>query len=165
MSIPNIPILRAQHQDHLTALALKLTNNYHDAEDLLQDTWVSIVHHFNRFQPDTNFKAWSRTIMRNRFINQYRQTARRREILHEMPRDITYLTVGKTINEAELALPADDIYAHVTQLPDLYRIPFVLIYQGYKNREIAAMLQVPVGTVKSRVSTARKMLRGKIRRA
>ena len=143
----------------LHRFALKLTADREEADDLLQETSLKALDNEDKYTPDTNFKGWMYTIMRNIFINNYRRTVR----------DQTF--VDHTDNLFHLSLPQDsgfestegnydlkEIRKIVNTLPKEYRIPFSMYVSGFKYREIAERLGLPIGTVKSRIFFTRQRL-------
>ena len=129
------------------------------ADDLLQETSLKALDNEDKYTPDTNFKGWMYTIMRNIFINNYRKTVR----------DQTF--VDHTDNLFHLNLPQDsgfdstegnydlkEIRRIVNALPKEYRVPFSMYVSGFKYREIAERLSLPIGTVKSRIFFTRQRL-------
>ncbi|MEL7119417.1 MAG: RNA polymerase sigma factor [Bacteroidota bacterium] len=143
----------------LRAFSLKLTGNSVDAEDLYQDTAVRIITNADKYNPGTNFKAWAVTIMRNIFINNYRKKMRRNMIIDQTPNNY-YLNSGdKTVsNEGETNVAFGELVSMVDALPEDFKRPFMMAYQGYKYEEIADELGAPLGTIKSRIFFARKKL-------
>ena len=146
-------------QTELRRFALKLTADAEDANDLLQETSLKALDNEEKYTPDTNFKGWMYTIMRNIFINNYRKTVR----------DQTF--VDQTENLYHLNLPQDsgfestegnydlkEIRKIVHSLPKEYRVPFSMYVSGFKYREIAEKLGLPIGTVKSRIFFTRQRL-------
>jgi len=143
----------------LRAFSLKLTGDTADAEDLYQDTAMRIISNADKFQPNTNFKAWAVTIMRNVFINNYRKKTRRSVILDQTSNNY-YLNSGEGTeqNDGEGNIAYGELLKMVNKLPDEFSEPFWMAHQGYKYDEIAEQLKVPLGTVKSRIFFARKKL-------
>lgn len=143
----------------LMAFSLKLTGNYVDAEDLYQDTAVRIITNAEKYHQGTNFKAWAATIMRNIFINNYRKKVRRNMIVDQTPNNY-YLNSGDeaVVNDGERDLDFNELMGLVESLPDDFKKPFVMAYEGYKYDEIAEELDSPLGTIKSRIFFARKKL-------
>ncbi len=153
-------------QDHLKnvtntlkAFSLKLTGNSADAEDLYQDTAMRIIANADKYQENTNFKAWAVTIMRNVFINNYRKKVRRGVILDQTSNNY-YINSGDHVirNAGETNVSYGELMKLVNRLPEEFKVPFWMAYQGYKYDEIADKLEVPLGTVKSRIFFARKKL-------
>ncbi len=145
----------------LRSFALKLTGSPADADDLYQDTTLRIITNADKYAPDTNFKAWSLTIMRNVFINEYRKRTRRGQLL-ELSQKSKQLSVGEqpVFNGAESGMGYTELMKMVNTLSDELRVPFWMAYQGYQYDEIAEQLAVPLGTIKSRIFFARKKLMG-----
>ena len=139
--------------------AIQLMGNQHDAEDLLHATIVRILNASDRFKPETNFQAWAYTIMRNIFINEFRKKSRRRKILsYTIPRPLLNKEQSTASNLGESQLEQEELKGIIDGLSLDFRIPFVLAYQGYNYQEIAEELNLPLGTVKSRIFFARKKL-------
>lgn len=143
----------------LRAFSLKLTGNSVDAEDLYQDTAVRIITNAEKYRQGTNFKAWAVTIMRNIFINNYRKKVRRNMIIDQTPNNY-YLNSGDqtVVNEGESQVAYSELIEMVERLPEEFKKPFMMAYQGYKYEEIAEELESPLGTIKSRIFFARKKL-------
>ena len=146
-------------QTELHRFALKLTADREEADDLLQETSLKALDNEDKYTPDTNFKGWMYTIMRNIFINNYRKTVRNQTF------------VDHTDNLFHLSLPQDsgfestegnydlkEIRKIVNMLPKEYRVPFSMYVSGFKYREIAERLGLPIGTVKSRIFFTRQRL-------
>lgn len=144
----------------LRAFALKLTGNEQDANDLYQDTAYRIMSNAEKFKPNTNFKAWAVTIMRNIFINNYRKKVRRGVILDQTPNNYYINSGDRTVeNDAEMNISYRDLLKLVSKLPEDFKRPFWMAYKGYKYDEIAEELNAPLGTIKSRIFFARRKLR------
>lgn len=143
----------------LRAFSLKLTGNNVDAEDLYQDTALRIINNADKYRPNTNFKAWAVTIMRNIFINNYRKKVRRGVLLDQTPNNY-YINSGESLvdNDGEHNVSFNELMKMVSALPDDFRVPFWMAYEGYKYDEIAEELGAPLGTIKSRIFFARKKL-------
>jgi len=143
----------------LRAFSLKLTGNNVDAEDLYQDTAVRIITNADKYKPGTNFKAWAVTIMRNIFINNYRKKVRRNMIIDQTPNNY-YINSGDRVvdNDGETNVTFKELMALVDTLPEDFKRPFLMAYEGYKYEEIAEQLGSPLGTIKSRIFFARKKL-------
>lgn len=143
----------------LRAFSLKLTGNNVDAEDLYQDTAYRIITNAEKYNPGTNFKAWAVTIMRNIFINNYRKKLRRNLIIDQTPNNY-YLDSGTEIipNDGETSVEFTELMGMVDTLPEDFRKPFMMAYEGFKYEEIAEELGSPLGTIKSRIFFARKKL-------
>lgn len=143
----------------LRAFALKLTGSSSDAEDLYQDTALRIIMHADKFNEGTNFKAWAVTIMRNIFINNYRKKIRRNMIVDQTPN--SYYLDSNEVNEhnaGETDIIFSELMVLVEGLPEDFKRPFLMAFDGYKYEEIAEELGSPLGTIKSRIFFARKKL-------
>ncbi len=143
----------------LRAFSLKLTGNESDANDLYQDTAFRIISNADKYQPNTNFKAWAVTIMRNIFINNYRKKIRRGTILDQTPNNYYINSGGQLIeNDGETRMAYKELLRMVSALPEDFKRPFWMAYKGYKYDEIAEKLDAPLGTIKSRIFFARRKL-------
>lgn len=143
----------------LRAFSLKLTGNNDDAEDLYQDTALRIITNADKYRQGTNFKAWAVTIMRNIFINNYRKKVRRNLIIDQTPNNYYINSGDRTVdNDGESHVTFKELVELVDRLPEDFRVPFMMAYQGFKYDEIAEQLGSPLGTIKSRIFFARKKL-------
>ncbi|MEZ4967943.1 MAG: RNA polymerase sigma factor, partial [Saprospiraceae bacterium] len=147
----------------LHSFAYNLTKNSEDAKDLYQETAYRALFNRDKFQPGTNFKAWMFTIMKNIFINNYRKKVKANTILDTTDNQY-YINSGNhsTSNAAEGEIMLKELNAMVSALDDSIRVPFMMHFEGFKYQEIADELQLPLGTVKSRIFFARKELKEKI---
>ncbi len=143
-------------QDNMRSFALSLTSDYDDAQDLIQDTTLRILKNRDKFVDNVNFKGWVLTVMRNIFINNYHKSVRTQNIIDSSvdAYNLTVLSEGTTDSPVRLK----EIYSSIDKLSDLLRIPFKMYIAGYKYNEIADKLDVPLGTIKSRIFLARKEL-------
>lgn len=151
-------------QDLMFGFAMRLTQNREDAKDLMQETALKAYANINKFKSGTNFKAWISTIMRNSFINKYRRKKTRNEI--EQPiEEVQFLFADKAVQSAAYSnIGTQEILGFLGGLTQTYQIPFLLHFQGYEYKEIASHLDIPIGTVKSRIHFARTKLKSKINR-
>ena len=157
--LPTIQQQLEQITSSLRAFAMSLTGNSVDAEDLYQDTAFKVLANTDKFQQGTNFKAWSVTIMRNIFINNYRKKMRRNTILDQTPNNYYINSGGKAIeNQGDTNIAYKDMLVMVNKLPEDFKRPFWMAYKGFKYDEIAEELDAPLGTIKSRIFFARKKL-------
>lgn len=143
----------------LLAFAHSLTKDREEANDLYQETAYKAFRYRDKFQPTTNFKAWILTIMRNTFINGYRRKRRQQTFLDSSDNDFLLNSTETTVNLGESNIMQEEIVRAIDMLEDKLRIPFLMQYQGFAYEEIAAQLDIPLGTVKSRIHFARKTLR------
>lgn len=143
----------------LKNFALSLTRNSDDALDLLQDTYVKAITYREKFEDSTNLKAWLFTIMKNTFINAYRRNVKTRQLIVKGD-DIALNRAFKqnSYDHSESRLNAKEIIKHIEKLDNEYKVPFTKHYNGYKYEEIAQEMQLPLGTIKSRIFIARKIL-------
>jgi len=146
-------------QSNLLSFAYQLTSNRDEAHDLLQDTTLKALDNEEKFVENTNFKGWIFTIMRNIFINNYRQTVRKATIL-DTTEDLYHLNVSQEsgFNTPDGSYAVKEINETIRQFSDEYRIPFSMHMAGYKYSEIAEKMGLPLGTVKSRIFFARQRL-------
>ncbi len=149
-----------EYRSSLDAFAYSLTKNVDDAADLFQETALKIIKNGDKFNVGTNFRAWSYTIMRNVFINNYRKKKRRNLLVDSTDNDF-YINSNQTnvVNSGETKMAFDEIMDCVNTLSDDFKIPFLMRYEGYKYDEIAEELNLPLGTIKSRIHFARKKLK------
>ena len=147
----------------LFAFALRLTRSRQDAEDLMQETTIKAYKYRNNFAEGTNFKSWISTIMRNTFINQYRKAKTRRH-LNQPTTEVTENVIVKNVvaNSGEQNLRMQEMKQMLDSIGDIYSIPFMMFYKGYEYQEIAQQMNIPIGTVKSRIFTARVKLKAMI---
>jgi RNA polymerase sigma-70 factor (ECF subfamily) len=145
----------------LKPFALKLTRDVDDANDLLQDTMVKAFTNKDKFTEGTNLKAWLYTIMKNTFITNYQRMVRRGTFV-DTTDNLHYINSGDILVEngafGDFAL--DDINIAIEKLEEVYRVPFMMHFRGFKYHEIAEKLNIPIGTVKNRIHIARKLLKG-----
>ncbi len=146
----------------LHSFAYNLTKNSEDASDLYQDTALRALSNKDKFRPGTNFKAWSFTIMKNIFINNYRKKVKRNTIIDSTDNMYFINSAVKIENDAEVNILMKELGSMISSLEDSLRIPFLKHFAGYKYQEIAEELDLPLGTVKSRIFFARKALKSKI---
>ena len=147
----------------LHSFAYNLTKNVEDAKDLFQETAFRAMTNREKFRPGTNFKAWVFTIMKNIFINNYRKKVKANTIMDSTD-NLYYINSGSTIisNGAESNILMRELTKMIEELDDSIKIPFVMHYHGFKYQEIADHLELPLGTVKSRIFFARKELKNVI---
>jgi RNA polymerase sigma-70 factor (ECF subfamily) len=165
MSTGEFNQLLLKNTEFLKPFAITLTRDNETAKDLLQETMFRALANQDKYNVGTNIKAWLYTIMRNIFINNYRRKAKQNTIFDNTPNDFLLDHNQSAIaNKAETTLSYKDIQAAVHNLPHIFRNPFMLYFEGYKYHEIAVMLNEPLGTIKSRIHFARKLLKEQISR-
>jgi len=157
--------LVVRHGDFLKPYAISLTNDHDDAKDLYQETMLRALLNKEKYQFGTNLKAWLYTIMRNIFINNYRRNKKFTKITGETPIEVLAAQpMHKAYNNGWSNIRLNEIRKAVDNLPQIFRLSFELHYTGYKYQEIANLLQEPLGTIKSRIHFARKMLISELER-
>lgn len=144
----------------LNAFAYNLTKNSEDAKDLYQETAFRAMTNRDKFRMGTNFKAWTFTIMKNIFINNYRKKMKANTII-DSTENMYYLNSGteSISNGGEGNMMMKELSVMIEKLDDSIKIPFLMHYRGYKYQEIADHFQLPLGTIKSRIFFARKELK------
>jgi RNA polymerase sigma factor (sigma-70 family) len=148
----------------LTQFAIKFTQNLDDAEDLVQDTLIKAIRYESMFEEGTNLQGWLYTILRNTFLNNYRRLVRQRGVV-ETTEDLSsyQLTKSAANNKGENKFIQEDVTKALNQLEPEYYIPFTRYFEGYKYHEIADEMQIPIGTVKTRIHMARKFLKASLK--
>ena len=165
MRINEFNNLLINNADFLRPFALTLTRDGDAANDLFQETMYRALANQEKYNVGTNIKAWLYTIMRNIFINNYRRKAKQNILFDNSSNDFLINYNQQTIsNRAESRLRVKDIKAAIDKLPDIFRKAFLLYFEGYKYHEIAEMMHEPLGTIKSRIHFARKMLKAQVSR-
>jgi len=148
-----------QNCDFLEPASIALTRNEEEAKDLIQDTLYRALLNKDKYQTGTNIRAWLYTIMRNIFINNYRRKRKFMKISTDVPQDYYLFQTDKVAqNGGIVSFGLREIKDAIYRLPDIFRLSFELHYLGYKYQEIADALREPLGTIKSRIHFARKML-------
>jgi RNA polymerase sigma-70 factor (ECF subfamily) len=154
----------------LYSAAMRMTRNRADAEDLVQETYLKGFRSFHTFTEGTNLRAWLFRILTNTYINKYRAKQRRPDEtdLGEIEDLYLYKRLG-TLEDASLGrsaeqtlfdmLPDDEVKQSLEALPDNFRLPVILAdVEGFSYKEIAEMLEIPIGTVMSRLHRGRKAM-------
>lgn len=149
-----------KHQQCLESFAMKFTNDVEDANDLVQDTLIKAIRYHHLYEPGTNLRGWLFTILRNTFINDYRKKSRHRN-LFDTNEEISsgQLSHSAIRNNSEDKFLLEDINKALDTVSDDYKTPFLKYFQGFKYHEIAEELQIPIGTVKTRIHMARQQLK------
>ncbi|AEA42934.1 RNA polymerase sigma factor [Fluviicola taffensis] len=147
-----------QLENYLRAFAMTYTKNEEDAKDLTQETILKAITYRESYTPQSNFKAWVFTIMKNTFINQYRRKSKTGSIF-----DSNFEVAYSNIPASSSYHPYNHILKlelekHIGALSEEFKLPFELHHAGYKYQEIAEKMNVPIGTIKSRIFIARKKL-------
>jgi RNA polymerase sigma-70 factor (ECF subfamily) len=149
----------------LHPFAISLTRDKETARDLLQETLYRALANRDKYNTGTNIKAWLFTIMRNIFINDYRRKARQKTIFDNTPHETLIDSQPVIIQkEAETRLGLKEIQSTIHTLPEIFKKPFLLYFEGYRYHEIAEEMNEPLGTIKSRIHFARKLLKEQLSR-
>ncbi len=164
------------HLDSLYATARRLTGSESDAEDLVQETMLKAFRYFDKYEQGTNCKAWLFKIMTNAFINRYRKKQTRKEYLDDEQgrsieeraaapeRNLLFVNFGDQ-EEMFTSLFSDEVKRALDNLPEDYRMVVLLAdLQDFAYKEIAEIMDIPIGTVMSRLYRGRKMLQAKLAR-
>jgi RNA polymerase sigma-70 factor (ECF subfamily) len=155
------------HMEALYRTALRMTKNESDSEDLVQEAYVKAYRFWDRFEPGSNCRAWLFKIMTNIFINEYRSKSRSPVSVNVDDLDDNFLfgqlAIDETIKNPEQELFSrifdDDIKKAIESLPDDFRLVVVLSFlEGFSYQEIADIMDLQLGTVKSRLHRGRKLL-------
>ena len=151
-------------QEHMMSFAIKLTANRDDALDLLQDTTLKVLDNQEKFVDNVNFAGWVMTIMRNIFINNYRKLVRDQTFVDQTD-NLYHLNLPQEsgFQSTESAYDLKEMHRVVNALPREYKIPFSMHVSGFKYREIAEKLGLPLGTVKSRIFFTRQKLQQELK--
>jgi len=162
--------LISAHLDSLYRTALRMTKNTSDAEDLVQETCLKAFRYFDRFEEGSNIRAWLFKILTNLFINRYRKQAKEPVVVEydETQDYLLYSRMQEASGDAGNTGPEKDLFDRVlgtevdkaiNDLPEDFRIVVVMAFvEGLSYEEIAEALDVPMGTVKSRLHRGRKLL-------
>jgi RNA polymerase sigma-70 factor (ECF subfamily) len=165
MSTVEFNQMLVNNAEFLKPFAITLTRDSEAAKDLFQETLFRALANKDKYSVGTNIKAWLYTIMRNIFINNYRRKVKQNTIFDSTPNDfLINQTQSVVANIAESNLRLKDIQEAIHNLPQIFRNPFLLYFDGFKYHEIADMLSEPLGTIKSRIHFARKLLKTQIER-
>ena len=151
-------------QENMMNFALMLTANRDDAQDLLQDTTLKVLDNQDKFVDNVNFKGWVLTVMRNIFINNYHKIVRVQTVV-DSSADLYNLDVvnDSAFDSPDKAYQIKEITKAINGLNDDLKVPFSMFLSGYKYNEIAEKLNVPLGTVKSRIFFARQELQKRLK--
>ena len=165
MAIANFNQSLITNAEFLMPFAYTLTHDHEDAKDLFQETVFKALTNKDKYSIGTNISAWLYTIMRNVFINDYRRKSKQRIMFDSTPNDF-FINSTKTItvNNAIQSINIKEIQSAIINLPDIFKDPFLLYLDGFKYNEVADMLSEPLGTIKSRIHFARKLLKVQIER-
>lgn len=153
------------NQQYLKMFALKLTKDNDAAADLYQETVYRALKNKDKFVHGSNIRAWLTTIMKNSFINHYR---RKKKMVSSPNGDVHSFIIETNSscarNDGESSVTADELHKIINHLDEDLKVPFLMMWQGYKYEEVSDQLNIPLGTVKSRIFQARKLLQDKVKR-
>jgi RNA polymerase sigma-70 factor (ECF subfamily) len=153
-----------EYEKILRPFAYTLTNNPVETEDLVQDTFFRALSNSDKFLEGTNIKAWLFTIMRNIFINSYRRKKLSRVMVDTSENQYLLHSTKRTEkNGSERTLLAEDISNALSNVSPAFTEPFLMYFNGFHYDEIAEKLDLPLGTVKSRIFCARKELQARLK--
>ena len=159
-----------QYAPQLYSAALRMTRNRADAEDLVQETYLKGYRSFHTFTEGTNLRAWLFRILTNTYINTYRAKQRRPDesnlgeieelYLYKNLSTVQDAAIGRSAEDSLMTmLPDDEVKQALEALPDNFRLPVILAdVDGFAYKEIAEMLEIPIGTVMSRLHRGRKAM-------
>ena len=163
-----------QYAPQLYSTALRMTRNRADAEDLVQETYLKGWRAYDRFEDGTNLRAWLFRIMTNTYINKYNAAKKRptETELDDVEELYLYRRMG-TLDQRKMSSSAEDqmmdlftddeVKNAIEELPDNYRMPLLLAdVDGFAYKEIAEMLDIPIGTVMSRLHRGRKSMQKRL---
>jgi RNA polymerase sigma factor (sigma-70 family) len=145
-------------ESNLQSFAMSFTRNVEDARDLTQETMLKAITYRTYYAPQTNFKAWVFTIMRNIFINQYRRKVKSGTIFDNSEDLHLLVNNSDSSYSTSNSIVASELNEKIGNLEYEYKEPFMMHFNGFKYKEIAAKLGIPIGTVKSRIFIARQKL-------
>jgi len=143
----------------LKFFAMSFTKNKEDADDLVQDTLLKAVRYADKFKEGTNLQGWLYMILKNTFINDYRRKFRHTNYLEESTALAADYQSNSSVNLGYNKCISEDINKALKMLPYECSYPFIRYFEGYKYHEIAKELNIPIGTVKTRIHTARMVLK------
>jgi RNA polymerase sigma-70 factor, ECF subfamily len=163
MSTTEFGLLLDKQNQFMRQLALKLTKHMEDAEDLIQDTYFKALKHKDKYTPGTNLKGWLYTIMKNTFINNYRKKKVQNTFIDETDNSF-FINQGinNRVEPADRNVDQEYIMKQIDSIEKNYVEAFMMHFNGYKYEEIAEILSIPLGTVKSRIFLARKKMMAKL---
>ena len=165
MSAIEFDQMLVSNAEFLKPFAATLTRDTEAAKDLFQETLYRALANRDKYGVGTNVKAWLYTIMRNIFINNYRRKAKQQTVFDNTANDfLINLSQVSTANEAISKLNMKEVQQAINNLPEIFKNPFLLYFDGFKYHEIAEILNEPLGTIKSRIHFARKLLKASIDR-
>ncbi|MCH8545475.1 MAG: RNA polymerase sigma factor [Cryomorphaceae bacterium] len=163
MSTAEFGNMISTHQQFLQNLALKLTKSGDDANDLMQETFFKAIKNKEKYQEGTNIKGWLYTIMKNTFINNYRKKKNQNTFVDETENNY-FINSRQAEKDVRTDRLVDQAYImrQLETVESTYLDTFMMHYNGYKYEEIAEIMDIPLGTVKSRIFLARRKMMDKL---
>ena len=157
--------LALQHMDSLYNAALRMTRNESEAQDIIQDTYLRAYRFFDKFERGTNFRAWLFKILKNIYINKYRRESKKPQMINVSNVKVSDALRSTVTPEDEIfdKILDDDIVNAMDTLSEEFRLAIILSdLEGFSYKEIAEIINRPIGTVMSRLHRGRKLLRNKL---
>lgn len=164
MSTFSVTDLIVNNREFLHPFAVSLTKDSDKSADLVQETIYRALANQEKYNVGTNIKAWLYTIMRNIFINDYRKKSRQGVQVDSEAVSFLMEQSKSVTNDAVSNMGMKEINQAIKNLPIIFKEPFVLFFEGYRYHEIAEILNLPIGTIKSRIHFARKILKKQLER-
>jgi RNA polymerase sigma-70 factor (ECF subfamily) len=147
----------------LRKFAYQLTRNIDDTDDLVQETMLKALTYQHKFEEGTNLKGWLYTIMKNTFINNYRRMVKRNTFIDSTDNEYFIDSQASVeVNSGEQKFILRDIERAIDRLPLNLKKPFTMSYKGFKYHEISSILNIPIGTVKTRIFVAKRQLKDEL---
>lgn len=159
MTTSELTLLNGPLYQECIGLAITLTKEKNVARDLVQEAYYLANKRHETFAEGSNLSSWIKTIVYNVFVSDYRKTMRRREMISAKPPADSWMYKKSIDNPAEGELGAEDLSRIVEGVPTIYRQCFLRFVNGMTYAQIANSMNLPVGTVKSRVFTARQLMK------
>lgn len=152
-----------EYNDAMNYFAYTLCRDKESSKDLVQETILKALTYEKQYREDTNLKAWLFTIMKNIFINNYRKEKKMRMVF-DGSKDLYYLNVAETNKQLdpEKRFEQGEVLHNMNSLESEYQAPLQMFFEGFKYKEIADELGLPIGTIKSRIFLGRKQLASKM---
>ncbi len=148
--------------DQLVQFGQNLTLNKNDALDIVQEASIRAYKYKEKLSPEDNFLGWMRTIIKNVFITRYKKNKRRQQLMQGATKEMCTLLKSETYNRGVQQMGFNSLKSRIGQVKEKYRKPFFLYFKGYSYHEIAEQMEIPEGTVKSRIYTAKQKMQALI---
>jgi len=158
MSSIEFEIIYKNHIEALNSFAMKLTRNKMDADDLVQETAIKAFRNYKKFRSEDSFKNWSFTILKNTFITNYNKS-KRENIVSTPIGELQFAINPKLEPHKSSNRELQFVKKSIENLSDKSKEPFKMYVSGYAYKEISQYLNIPIGTVKSRINFARTKLK------